>query len=510
MFAQLKAGKAPPTSIIDVEAFVEDLPAPEAPVKNELKAAKRERVEENGAESTPTAEKREVLAQPPSTPEKREVLDLLATQPRLEDTQVSATPAWLREVVEVSASGDVNIEDKALQICDILKSNRNFDPLLSTPRPAESADGDLDDVDDTVVMAEMKAAIEHGVKSGKAPFPARANKLARMWDAALKNNLSLARQHATAPKTHACIASLKLSWLQGVYDEAKKPRISEVTNRSEDTCEGSYLNFAQLVVKLGGGKMGFQAAKNYLEEAQGAASRGETHKGRPFIAWDAWQKMVMILSMETTFKDSHINQKTIKKTQDAIAEPKPPSLPQVEDVYAAENPAPAIAVADKGKGKVKKGKGAGKGKDKDGKDKGKGKGKAETEEKKQAAFAVGWCEKLRKDVARVMHESSELLGAIQKESEWTWARTDASLEALRSGRAALDKCKTSSAFWKEWNVQGYWTRWVRQNMEDSAIIRAVESQKSEWEKAIATVDAEVQRLKRKQLADQPTPKKARR
>ena len=47
-------------------------------------------------------------------------------------------------------------------------------------------------------------------------------------------------------------------------------------------------------------------------------------------------------------------------------------------------------------------------------------------------------------------------------------------------------------------------------MEDSAIVRAVESQKSEWEKAIATVDAEVQRLKRKQLADLPTPKKARR
>ena len=275
MFPQLKAGKAPPTSIIDVEACVEDLPAPAAPVKNELKAAKRERVEENGAESTPTAEKREVLAQPPSTPEKREVLDLPATQPRLEGTQMSATPAWLREVVEVSASGDVNIEDKALQICDILKSNRNFDPLLSTPRPAESADGS--DVDDTAIMEEMKAAIAHGVQSDKAPFPARANKLARMWDSALKNNLSLARQHATAPKTHSCIASLKLNWLQGVYDEAKKQRISEVTNRSEDTCQGSYLNFAQLVAKLGGGKMGFQAAKKRF----GRSSRRGLSGGKP-------------------------------------------------------------------------------------------------------------------------------------------------------------------------------------------------------------------------------------
>ena len=274
MFPQLKAGKAPPSSIIDVEAW-EDLPAPAAPVKNEFKAAKRERVEENGAESTPTAEKREVLAQPPSTPEKREVLDLPATQPRLEGTQMSATPAWLREVVEVSASGDVNIEDKALQICDILKSNRNFDPLLSTPRPAESADGS--DVDDTAVKAEMKAAIEHGLRSGKAPFPARANKLARMWDSALKNNLSLARQHATAPKTHSCIASLKLNWLQGVYDEAKKQRISEVTNRSEDTCQGSYLNFAQLVAKLGGGKMGFQAAKKRF----GRSSRRGLSGGKP-------------------------------------------------------------------------------------------------------------------------------------------------------------------------------------------------------------------------------------
>ena len=157
-----------------------------------------------------------------------------------------------------------------------------------------------------------------------------------------------------------------------------------------------------------------------------------------------------------------------------------------------------------------KGKGSGKGKGAGQKGKGAGKGKAETEEKKQAALAVAWSEKLRKDVARVMHESSELLGAIQKETEWTWARTDASLEALRSGRAALDKCKTAAPFWKEWNVQGYWARWVRQNMEDSAIVRAVESQKSEWEQAIATVDTEVQRLKRKQNADHaPTPKKAR-
>ena len=98
-----------------------------------------------------------------------------------------------------------------------------------------------------------------------------------MRGSALKNDLNLARRHATAPKTHACIASLKLHWLQGKHADAKKQRISEVTNRSEDTCEGSYLNFAQLVVKLGGGKMGFQAAKKLL----GRSSRRDLSAGNP-------------------------------------------------------------------------------------------------------------------------------------------------------------------------------------------------------------------------------------
>ena len=76
-------------------------------MKNEFKAAKRERVEEKD-KPTSTPEKREVPGQPPSASEKGEVLDLPATQPRLDDiesgeTQVSATPSWLREVVDVRA-----------------------------------------------------------------------------------------------------------------------------------------------------------------------------------------------------------------------------------------------------------------------------------------------------------------------------------------------------------------------------------------------------------------------
>ena len=144
---------------------------------------------------------------------------------------------------------------------------------------------------------------------GKSPFPARNNKLAREWDKCVKEDLQLARRYAAAPKTHAAQAAIKRDWVAGRYDVAHKQRISEQVLETSDSCEGEYMNFAQLWKHFGGGKLGFQAARNYLEEAQQAAGRRETHMGRPYLAWDSWQKMVLILQMRTTFKDQSSTRK---------------------------------------------------------------------------------------------------------------------------------------------------------------------------------------------------------
>ena len=205
----------------------------------------------------------------------------------------------------------------------------------------------------------------------------------------------------------------------------------------------------------------------------------------------------MILHMETTFRDSNRNTKTLRREQEAIADGAVLQLEAGKSTgggddtsIAIDTPAPKAAAKAKAKAKAKaEAKGTASAVEK------------EADEKKQASAAIQWAEKLRKDVARVMHESSELLGVIMKEDEWKWARTDASLEKLRGARASLDQLKISSTFWKEWNYQGYWSRWVRANMEEVAIIRAVNSAKNGWENAVDTVDEEVARLKRKQTAD---------
>jgi hypothetical protein len=67
MFPNLKAGKAPPTCVIDVDDFLADLPARPSQLKTEFNAAKLERVQEHDVKPPSTREKREVFDLPSST-----------------------------------------------------------------------------------------------------------------------------------------------------------------------------------------------------------------------------------------------------------------------------------------------------------------------------------------------------------------------------------------------------------------------------------------------------------
>ena len=228
----LKSGKVP-AKCIDVEISSGD---DEPPIKSEFPVLKKPKLEPPADEVAASAASTASIT-PPST------------QPRME-TSSPVLPSWLREVGEVTAD-DRDVEDKSEQVCDILKSNRLFDPLLQVkaPDPQEHDDDEEEDP----LLREMQAAIEHGKATKKSPFHSRNNKLARLWDRSVKNDLLLARKYASVPKTHDAQAALKLEWLQGQYKDMKKTRISERSNVTEDACMGTYLNFPQLVAKLGGG-----------------------------------------------------------------------------------------------------------------------------------------------------------------------------------------------------------------------------------------------------------------
>ena len=119
---------------------------------------------------------------------------------------------------------------------------------------------------------------------------------------------------------------------------------------------------------------------------------------------------------------------------------------------------------------------------------------ADADSKKVANAVVAWAEKLRKEMSQAVHSSTELLSLINSHEEYKWARTDANLEGLRTSRAELDTLKNSNGFWKEWSVQGFWSKWVRSNYADSAIIKEVNSAKDKFGNAVNKVNREKHRI----------------
>ena len=219
MFSQLmKAGKVPPATVIDVGAE-DDFPAPAVVGKRELDVTVK--VEREIPSAQPDASQ---STSPVRTPVKRS----------LSPTASTFAPAWLKEVEHVDASSsDSDIHAKSMQVNAILQANASIDPLLQKPvvKAAKSH------ADDNELEAHMKRAIDAG------KIPARNDRLSRMWDKAIKEDLLLSRRYAKALKNHASQQAIKAKWLQGIYDTAKKSRIAEDVDETRDSCDGKYLNF---------------------------------------------------------------------------------------------------------------------------------------------------------------------------------------------------------------------------------------------------------------------------
>ena len=448
-----KASKVPQAQIIDVDA------EPEEPAEPSVDA---EPVE---------------LAWPPlkkaKTEVKQEEIGSISEGTGVDESTGGTIPAWMNEIESIS--GLTSVDESTERVLEILKNNVQHDKVLQAEPIQHSTEEELEFL--------------NCIKSGKVPT--RNCKIARLWDKSIKSDLLLARKYAKTPKKFHLQQAFKVEWAKGIYEEMVRSRKSEQSTDESDAVEGKYVNFAQLVQILGGGKMGFMAARNYLGEAQLAASKGQTHRGRPYLGYDAWQKMVQILHIAVTFKDTSSLKKTLVKEQHQ----KPSTaIEDADEANAVDDDVPATP---------KKGKASPPGKKKG---KGKGKGKSGSNSPmaadgaKAAAAAIAWAEKMRKDLSNAMHSSADFIGIIVSQPEYAWANTPVTVGVLRSKRAELDQLKQSSSFWKEWSVQGFWPRWVKKHLSDGAIVAEVEKGKEAWTHAISALEAEMSSTKRMHLA----------
>ena len=92
--------------------------------------------------------------------------------------------------------------------------------------------------------------------------------------------------------------------------------------------------------------------------------------------------------------------------------------------------------------------------------------------------------------------SADLLGVIHSNPEYEYMRTDGMLDPLRRARQAIEDLKGGNTFWRDWLVKEKWPQWVRQEYSDDLITNKLSVEMPVWKGAIATVQAEADRLKR--------------
>ena len=222
--------------------------------------------------------------------------------------------AWEQEVASVtvpSGSAEGATEEAALQIQSILQANVHSDKLLMVSKPSDDASGIGDD---DACPSPLEIECKQAVETGK--FPTRNSMLARKWNEEIADKTSqLAKEYAKLPKLYATQRQFKTKWAEKSWSEATALRRAISTSSSVEKLEGRYLSFNQVVKEEGGGRLGLEAGKNYLLEARRMASLGRTLRGRPYVAYNAWTKMVQMLYTSTGFPEEHAETKSLERVQ---------------------------------------------------------------------------------------------------------------------------------------------------------------------------------------------------
>ena len=226
----------------------------------------------------------------------------------------TSEPAWAGEVGAIDF-GAVGTEGAAAAIQSVLKSAVVSDPLLQVPKPADNSREHLELPPSALALASV-------VETGH--FPTRNSSVSRRWDKEIKNMSETAKRYAEIPKNYALQRNFKLAWAKKELEEEVKKYTESTTTSNSTVSRGEYLSFNCVMQAEGGGRLGFEAAKNYLFSARRFAAAGKMLRGRPLLVYNSWTRFVEMLYVKNGFEDAITDARAITSTW---AAPTPPTLP---------------------------------------------------------------------------------------------------------------------------------------------------------------------------------------
>ena len=102
---------------------------------------------------------------------------------------------------------------------------------------------------------------------------------------------------------------------------------------------------------------------------------------------------------------------------------------------------------------------------------------------------------LRDRMEQVCSLASDLLQAISRETDWTWANSDSLLAPLRDSKTKVETLKRTDAFWRDWTLQGKeWSRMCKNNYSQFAIDASLEAGCGPMDEALVELQLQVDML----------------
>ena len=299
-----------------------------------------------------------------------------------------------------------------------------------------------------------------------------ASKVGQWWSRAVANDKSL-KMNYDKIKGMPAKRQFRQAWCEGKYNDAKRSRIHTKEQFVEENDEGGYLPFVKIVEKEGGDATALEAAKNFVMAAMQAHKNGETHNGKPYFKWFAWQKRVKILYTEDRVRsgDRESWQKRSEQEQLGADNAVVARAPALTDVQQGTNTgdnqrANHDNVDDQGAGQVGKRKmskaqvaaAAGEG---SASKKGKKGGKRGTKESKPTDL-LAEALSLRKIMRDAMTNSQDLLTTISTNPVYQWAIP--LIAPLAEARKTVEKARSGNSFLTSWTVEEQFAQWVRKRL----------------------------------------------